>query len=165
MTRGSTRGTRTMAISLLRCASEPFKRTMKFSDLLATSGNGWGRVQPHGIEQRLHFTLEILLHPAALLGRALAVRDDADAFGGKAGTSASLYSAYWRSTKFCALAIKASQVATVQAPSWSPDCVAVMGRGAHLKKLIQVRGNDAQGSAGAPATAHQGGRPSQTRAR
>ena len=42
MTRGSTRGTLTMAIWLSRPkASRPPSRAMKLSDLLATCGNGW----------------------------------------------------------------------------------------------------------------------------
>ena len=49
MTRGRARGTRTMAISLARPnASWPLRRTMKLSDLLATSGKGWAGSSPTG---------------------------------------------------------------------------------------------------------------------
>ena len=48
--RGNTRGTLTMAISFSRPkASRPPRRTMKFSDLLATWGKGWDGSRPTGI--------------------------------------------------------------------------------------------------------------------
>ena len=54
MKRGSTRGTFTMAISLARPnASLPPRRTMKFSDLLATCGNGCDGSSPTGISSGL----------------------------------------------------------------------------------------------------------------
>ena len=50
MSRGRARGTLTMAISFSRPkASPPRRRTMKFSDLLATCGNGCAGSSPTGI--------------------------------------------------------------------------------------------------------------------
>jgi hypothetical protein len=50
ITRGSTRGTLTMAIGFSRPkASLPRRRTMKLSDLLATCGKGCAGSSPTGI--------------------------------------------------------------------------------------------------------------------
>ena len=53
---------------------------MKFSDLLATCGNGLRRIEPHRHQQRPHLLLEEGIDPAPLVGIALGVIENDDAF-------------------------------------------------------------------------------------
>ena len=102
MMRGNTRGTLTMAISLLRPkASLPPRRTIKFKALLATCGKGCAGSKPTGIKSgRTSRSKYCFTHK-----RCSASRSPCDKIlipqCASAGRMASLYSPYCRSTKAC----------------------------------------------------------------
>ena len=79
ITRGSTRGTLTMAMWLSRPkASLPPSLTMKLSDLLATCGNGCAGSRPTGTSSGRTCDSKKILHPGALRLIALRMVDDDD---------------------------------------------------------------------------------------
>ncbi|MNT61062.1 hypothetical protein D3C72_1986790 [compost metagenome] len=114
MRRGSTRGSLTIWIGFSRPkASLPPRRTMKFSDLLATCGNGCAGSSPTGISSgrtsRSKYSLTHL--------RWAGLRSPCDTMWmpcvAKVGISSSLYSAYWRATSAWAASDKRSKDSTV----------------------------------------------------
>ena len=92
ITRGSTRGTLTIAIVFARPkASLPPSRAMKFSDLFATCGNGCAGSSPTGTSSGRTSRLEEALDPAPLRLVAVGVVEDHDALALRAaGITSSL---------------------------------------------------------------------------
>ena len=106
--RGSARESLTIATSLARPnASPPFRRTTMFSDLLATCGKGCAGSNATGTSNGLTACRKCFcthLRCAAVRSLWFTIRMPA---ASKAGINASLYSAYWRATRSCALCSRA----------------------------------------------------------
>ena len=104
-----------------------------------------GRIQPDRDQQRPHLALKILLYPAALLGCALAVRDDANALRRKRRHERIVV----QRVLACHQILRLGHERRERGHGVGPLGLATLRRrdvrrGAHLEEFIQVGRDDAQ---------------------
>ena len=147
ITRGSTRGTLTMAIAFSRPnASLPPSRTMKLSDLLATCGNGCAGIEPDRHQQRPHLRCEELVAPSALRRVALGVAQRCTMpCVASAGITLVVEDARTARRPAHARPRRAPRSrARVDAGCRGRRAASMQSANAHLEELVEVRRDDAQ---------------------